>query len=212
MAIVKILPDMNPMAMTITLAVIVMIFVMSVSIKMILHGTQFFEFIDRKRKGKIAAIEEYLGEGKRTSPYMKEFMVDIRDSLYFKEAVGVYAEEKRRRGLIMLHKKLSDEIGWAVITRAERYITISNNMSPAVRKLNFYELAAYWLNIFIGLAVLLLSFAWLILLIFLKGTAVEKFGGFGIFVIFMFITAWFFMQNSPENSAKKIDKLLNKNK
>ncbi|SDL11023.1 hypothetical protein [Pseudomonas indica] len=168
----------------------------------------FSSHLNRENK-RFEYISSYLEKSELANKLTLEAICDARDAHYFNQATGIFAERSRRESLILFHKKHSHHINWTHIRRALPYIETSNKQLISIRKMNASDIFGYYYNLITGFFCLLFSAAIFIAFITTQNPTPTSllFVFLGIVLLSM-LGLFVLSQTFPEQSAKKIEKLL----
>jgi hypothetical protein len=162
-----------------------------------------FEVIERKRKQRLTALDNFVKEPSQADEATLAVMRDVREAAYFEAAIGIYAERAARASLRKLHESSPAVITWRRISRAYQYLSTDSEIAlVAISKL---DTLSYWYSVVV--ATLFLSGGFLMMVSSaVAGLLGWKFGmaiiasgivslGFGLIVL---------TQNIPQRTARII--------
>lgn len=109
-----------------------------------MNWVPLFELVERKRRQRLAALDNYVKEASQADAATLEVLRDIRDAAYFEAALGVYAERAARASLRRLHKSSPTVITWRRISRAYQYLSTESEV--ALVAISRVETFGYWYN------------------------------------------------------------------
>lgn len=113
----------------------------------LMEGGVFSHYISQKRK-RVEVLTASLADI-NADPNYSSVVRDILEAEQFQAATGIYAERKKRRGIVELYNRTSAHVSWEVIRRAKEFLFFDSFGDVTMRKPSFYESSLFWVT-FIG--------------------------------------------------------------